>query len=89
GPAPPSFKDVSELRNFLNPVLRDSSRARPTPEGVHETRAPPASHDGAKVQLHGFATQAMIEAAEPQVAVVYAHGGGFVACDVDIFAPEI
>ncbi|KAK2024143.1 alpha/beta-hydrolase [Colletotrichum zoysiae] len=77
-PAPAPFRDVFELRNFLDPVLRDLFRARPTPEGVHETRIPFASHDGAEVQLHRFATRAMVESAERRAAVVYAHGGGFI-----------
>ncbi|KAK1965209.1 hypothetical protein LY78DRAFT_580900 [Colletotrichum sublineola] len=88
-PAPAPFKDVFEIRNFTNLKLHAVLRAQPTPEGVHEIRIAFASHDGAEVGLHRFATQAMIEAAEPQAAVVYVHGGGFVAGDVDIFAPQI
>ncbi|KAK1975920.1 Alpha/Beta hydrolase protein [Colletotrichum cereale] len=89
GPAPPPFKDVFELRKFTNSMLHAVLRAQPTPEDVLETRISFASHDGAEVGLYRFATREMIESIEPQAAVVYVHGGGFVAGDVDIFAPQI
>ncbi|GKT55735.1 arylesterase monooxygenase [Colletotrichum tofieldiae] len=89
GPAPAPFKDVLEVRNFTNPLLHAVLRAQPTPENVLETRIPFTSHDGAEVGLHRFATKEMAEAAEPQAAVVYVHGGGFVAGSVDIFAPQV
>ncbi|GKT43343.1 carboxylesterase NlhH [Colletotrichum spaethianum] len=89
GPPRLPFKDVFEIRNFTNPMLHAVLRAQPSPEDVLETRIPFTSDDGAELGLHRFATTEMIEAAEPQAAVVYVHGGGFVAGNVDIFAPQI
>lgn len=88
-PASVPFKDVWELRAFTDPLLRHFIHSQPAPEDVVATRIPFASHDGAEVALYRFATKEMIEAAEPQPAVVYAHGGGMVAGNVDIFAPQI
>ncbi|TDZ53293.1 hypothetical protein CTRI78_v007059 [Colletotrichum trifolii] len=86
GPAP--FKDVWELGAWSEPVLRAVLRAQPSPDDVLETRIALTSHDGAEISLVRFATRDMAEAPEPQAAVVYVHGGGFVTCDVDIFAPQ-
>ncbi|KAF5500457.1 Carboxylesterase NlhH [Colletotrichum siamense] len=87
GPAP--FKDVHELRAWSEPTLRSVLKAQPWPENVLETRIPFKSHDGQDIDLVRFATQEMADAPEPQGAVVYVHGGGFVTCDVDIFAPQV
>ncbi|TQN68271.1 Carboxylesterase NlhH [Colletotrichum shisoi] len=89
GPAPAPFKDAFDIRNFTNPMLHAVLRAQPTPEDVLETRVSFASHDGEEVRLYRFATKDVVEASRPQAAVVYVHGGGFVAGDVDIFAPQI
>ncbi|KAL0939627.1 arylesterase monooxygenase [Colletotrichum truncatum] len=87
GPAP--FKDVWELRAWSEPMMRTVLRAQPTPEHVLETKIPFKSHDGQEVNVFRYATKEMIEATGPQAAIVYVHGGGFITCDVDIFAPQI
>ncbi|OLN89250.1 Carboxylesterase NlhH 3 [Colletotrichum chlorophyti] len=89
GPAPAPFKDVFEVRAFMEPLMRRVLRAQPTPEHVLETKIPFTSHDGQEVGLYRYATREMIDAAEPLAAVVYVHGGGMVSCDVDIFSPQI
>ncbi|KAF6827633.1 arylesterase monooxygenase [Colletotrichum plurivorum] len=89
GAGPLPFKDAMELRAWTEPLLRTVLAAQPSPEQVLATEIPFTSHDGQAVNLVRFATKEMIEAPEPQAAVVYLHGGGFVACDVAIFAPQI
>ncbi|KAF9869236.1 arylesterase monooxygenase [Colletotrichum karsti] len=83
------FKDAHELRAWQEPMMRSVLRAQPSPEHVLETKIPFQSHDGQEINIVRFATKDMIEAAEPQPAIVYVHGGGFIMCDVDIFAPQI
>jgi acetyl esterase/lipase len=85
----PQWNDVFEFRAFTENLLRTIFRMGPTPDHVQETKITFKSHDGAKINLHRFATPEVIKAKEPSPAVLYIHGGGMVSCSVEIFAPSI
>jgi acetyl esterase/lipase len=85
----PTFKNVWELREFTQNLLGTMFRLAPGPENVQEKKITFKSHDGIKLGLHRFATPEVINAPQPQPAVLYVHGGGMVSCTVEIFAPAI
>jgi acetyl esterase/lipase len=91
GQPQPTFKNVWELRQFTEQLLRVVFRMTPAPETVSEKKFVFKSHDGVKIGLHRFATAEVLAASgrKPGPAVLYMHGGGMVSGTVEIFAPSI
>ncbi|KAK7402618.1 hypothetical protein QQX98_011630 [Neonectria punicea] len=89
GDKPPLFKTALEIRGFTNPILTQILGAAPYPSDVKETVFTIQSYDGVDIQVTRFASDKALASTDPTPAVIYAHGGGLVACSVKIFAPQI
>jgi acetyl esterase/lipase len=90
GQPAPEHADVLALRRHTEELLHGLFRLRPWPEAVAQTPFTVASADGSgSFTLVRFALPHHLSRREPGPAVVYAHGGGMVACGVATFAPEI
>ncbi|KAH7133063.1 Alpha/Beta hydrolase protein [Dactylonectria estremocensis] len=86
---PPLLKTALEIREFTNQLLTQVLSAIPYPSNVKETVFTIQSYDGVDIQVTRFASDKVLESADPTPAIVYTHGGGLVACNVGIFAPQI
>ncbi|KAJ4264499.1 hypothetical protein NW762_005699 [Fusarium torreyae] len=57
---------------------------------VKGPRSDPAKrYDGVEIEVTRFASEETLESDSPTPAVVYLHGGGYVSCSVQLFAPQI
>ncbi|KAH7153387.1 Alpha/Beta hydrolase protein [Dactylonectria macrodidyma] len=86
---PPLFKTAHEIREFANPFLARILSAAPYPSNVKETVFSIQSYDGVDIKVTRFASDKVLESTVPTSAIIYTHGGGLVAGDVGIFAPQI
>ncbi|KAI0165121.1 hypothetical protein GGR52DRAFT_585075 [Hypoxylon sp. FL1284] len=77
------------FRRFNDTFMRAVWAQLPPQPDIIRTRHTCTSYDGAEVAVVRFATAAQMNAATPQPAVLYLHGGAFVAVGVDIFAPRL
>lgn len=84
--APPP--NVMQFRPNADEMMRAIFRQEPTPENITRRVIDVESHDGAKIQVHRFADSGTTTD-KPGPAVLYIHGGGFVSCNVEIYAPQI
>ncbi|KAB5575287.1 alpha/beta hydrolase fold-domain-containing protein [Coniochaeta sp. 2T2.1] len=91
----PEWEDVFELRAFSESMLGAMFRAAPYPEEVTETKIelarPDGTGEGGTFTLSRFATaEQRGELREGEgLRSANIHGGGFICCNVEIFAPEI
>ncbi|KAF4981765.1 hypothetical protein FZEAL_2487 [Fusarium zealandicum] len=89
GAPPPVSENVPDLRKFSQNIMYKFLRLQSSPAHIYETRIPFEGRDGAVINMYRFASKDVAEAAEPQPAVIYAHGGGMVSGSVEIFSPMI
>lgn len=92
GKVPPIFNNIADLRRFTETILVQAFATCPPADNIIKTTYMIPAADGTQVKLYRFATQEQLDASaatDPQPAVLYFHGGGLVACSVDIFAPAI
>ncbi|SPJ87804.1 related to lipase/esterase [Fusarium torulosum] len=89
GPKPEPAKTVLEIREHTNAVIRRIVGAFPRPPNVRETVYTVKSYDGAEIEITRFASEEILASEKPTSAVVYFHGGAYVACNVNMFAPQI
>ncbi|SHN47131.1 alpha/beta hydrolase [Cryptosporangium aurantiacum] len=80
---PPSGGDVTAVRASLDPVLRALAAEPPVPPGIEVTRHAATSADGTQVPMRLYRSPGTPETG----LVVYFHGGGMVAGDLDIYDP--
>lgn len=92
-PPAPELNDVLSVREYTEKILATVFKLAPYPTDVTETKTELDSPDGThKFTVSRFATAAHRSPAPgeaPQAAVLYLHGGGMIACTVEIFAPAI
>lgn len=89
GPKPEPAKTAANIRTTTNGILRQVVGNSPYPPNVTETAFTVKSYDGAEIEVTRFASEETTSSNTPTPAVVYLHGGGFVAGSVKIFAPQI
>ncbi|KAL4731600.1 hypothetical protein ACLX1H_000575 [Fusarium chlamydosporum] len=89
GPRADPPQTVHELRSGIESTIHHVVTNSPYPPGVKETVYTVKSYDGAEIEVTRFACEETLASKEPTPAVVYFHGGGFVACTVPPFAPQI
>lgn len=89
GAKPPLFKTALEIREFTNPIMIQILGASPYPSSIKETILTLHSYDGVEIQVTRFAPDKASASISPTPAVIYAHGGGLIACNVKIYAPQI
>jgi acetyl esterase/lipase len=89
GPKPKTAKTPLEIREQTNAVIRRVVGVFPRPSNVKETVYTTKSYDGAEIEITRFASEEVLASEKPTPAVVYFHGGAYVACDVNMFAPQI
>ncbi|KAH7233499.1 Alpha/Beta hydrolase protein [Fusarium tricinctum] len=89
GPKPKTAKTPLEIREQTNAVIRRVVGVFPRPSNVKETVYTTKSYDGAEIEITRFASEEILASEKPTPAVVYFHGGAYVACDVNMFAPQI
>ncbi|KAM0559882.1 hypothetical protein ACHAPJ_003830 [Fusarium lateritium] len=89
GPRSDPAKTVFEIRTNTNNVVRNVVKSSPYPSGVTETVYKVKGYDGAEIEVTRFASEEILASETPTPAVVYLHGGGYVACSVQLFAPQI
>ncbi|KAM5343648.1 hypothetical protein ACJ41O_012185 [Fusarium nematophilum] len=87
GPVPSGFGTVAELKEVTEIIMKEQFRVIQTPAHIIQTRIPFNNHDGARLHLVRFAKEEDIQNSTAQPAVLYVHGGGGVACSVEIYAP--
>ncbi|KAJ3455141.1 hypothetical protein MRS44_013741 [Fusarium solani] len=84
-----SAKTVTEIRTNTNNIISQVIGNSPYPAGVTETMYKIKSYDGVEIEYTRFASEEALASKEPTPAVVYFHGGAFIACSVKLFAPQI
>ncbi|KAF4970327.1 hypothetical protein FSARC_2647 [Fusarium sarcochroum] len=89
GPRSDPAKTAFDVRNNTNNVVLQVVKSSPYPSGVTETVYKIKSYDGAEIEITRFASEETLASEKPTPAVVYFHGGGYVACSVQLFAPQI
>lgn len=89
GPKAESAKTVLEVRTNTNNMIRQIVTNSPYPSGVKETVYAIKSYDGAEIEVTRFASEETLASEKPTPAVVYFHGGAYIACNVQLFAPQI
>lgn len=84
GPQPPlpTITNAHEYRSVANALI-GSLLDFPVPPSVVETNHLITSFDGAQIAVYHFARHDKVNLTTPQPALVYAHGGGIVACTID------
>lgn len=81
---PPKIETALECRATTHAFIGSLLSRQPALENVIETKFTISSYDGAKVNIHHFIRDDVIaKNEEPQPALLYAHGGGTVSCDID------
>lgn len=85
GDRPPSGGDAPAIRAALDPVLRALAAGPPVPPGIEVTRYSANSADGSEVPLRLYRRPG----GPGTGLVVYFHGGGMIAGDLDIYDPVI
>ncbi|KAM0426578.1 hypothetical protein ACHAPT_008270 [Fusarium lateritium] len=89
-PQPPKqSKDIHGIRANLNMIMNTVQAQLPPPPAVPQTVFTVKGHDGADIKVTRFASEAVSKSETPTPAVVYLHGGGFIANSVEIFVPRI
>ncbi|KAF4345034.1 lipase esterase [Fusarium beomiforme] len=86
---PEPSKSVFEIRKNTEDVIRRVVTSSPYPDGVKETVYKVESYDGVEIEITRFASEETLASDKPTPAVIYFHGGGYVACYVQQFAPQI
>ncbi|CRG89221.1 hypothetical protein PISL3812_06257 [Talaromyces islandicus] len=81
---PPKVTTALEYRATANAFIGSLVSRHPIPDNVIETKHTITSYDGAKVDIYHFIREdGIAKKEEPQPALLYAHGGGIIACDID------
>ncbi|QKX61782.1 uncharacterized protein TRUGW13939_08938 [Talaromyces rugulosus] len=82
--ASPKIATALEYRATADAFIGSLLSTHPVPDNVVETKYTITSYDGAEVDIYHFIRDDGIAKKEgPQPALLYAHGGGIVACPVD------
>ncbi|KAF4993160.1 hypothetical protein FGRMN_6645 [Fusarium graminum] len=89
GPKPEPAKTVLEIRENTNAVIRRVIGASSYPSNVAETVYTIKTYDGAEIEVTRFATKETLASNKRTPAVIYFHGGAYVACSVQLFARQI
>ncbi|KAF5679634.1 lipase esterase [Fusarium circinatum] len=89
GPKPEPSRSVFEIRKSTEEVIRRVVTNSPYPDGVRETVFKVKSYDGIEIEVTRFASEETLASGKPTSAVMYFHGGGYVSCYVELFAPQI
>ncbi|KAJ3533810.1 hypothetical protein NM208_g7814 [Fusarium decemcellulare] len=89
GPRPEPPKTVLELRQLTETIITMVVGNSPYPSDVKEKVFTVKSYDGAEIKVTRFASETALASTTPTPAVIYVHGGGFVATSVKMFAPQI
>ncbi|EKJ75115.1 hypothetical protein FPSE_04673 [Fusarium pseudograminearum CS3096] len=89
GPRADPPTTAHELRSNIENTIRIFVTNSPYPSGIKETVYKVKSLDGTEIEVTRFACEETLASEKPTPAVVYFHGGGFVACTVPPFAPQI
>jgi acetyl esterase/lipase len=84
-PPPLPVGDVGTRRAVFEPMLAAVDRLQPEPDDVTTTDVVVESSDGAGVRARWYARNG----AAPGSAVVYAHGGGMILGDIDVFSGTV
>lgn len=88
--ASPKVTTALEYRATANAFIGSLLSKHPAPGNVVETKHTITSHDGAKLDVYHFIRDHQISKnKEPQPAMLYAHGGGIVACDVNTISRSL
>jgi acetyl esterase/lipase len=91
-PSPASLPPMSvlDVRDNFNTVIGATmENFKPISKHIIETKHSIKSHDGAAITVHELARDDWPARTEPTPAVLYFHGGGIVACPVDLCAPSM
>jgi acetyl esterase/lipase len=83
GSTPPAVGDVATRRAVLEPVFRHGDGAQPFPDDVTITDHEVTGFDGATIRARWYVRKDT--SSEPGPAVLYAHGGGMIVGDIDMF----
>ncbi|EWZ32528.1 hypothetical protein BFJ70_g14440 [Fusarium oxysporum] len=86
---PEPSKSVFEIRKSTEDVIRRVVTTSQYPDGVKETLYKVESYDGVEIEVTRFASEETLASDKPTPAVMYFHGGGYVSCYVELFAPQI
>ncbi|KAF4338407.1 lipase esterase [Fusarium beomiforme] len=82
-------KTALDIRTNTNNIIGQVIGNSPYPAGVTETTYKVKSYDGIEIEYTRFASKECLASKDPTPAVVYLHGGAFIACSVKLFAPQI
>ncbi|KAM0350567.1 hypothetical protein ACHAPU_003051 [Fusarium lateritium] len=86
---PEPAKTVLEIRENTNAIIRHVIGALPYPPSVEETVYTIKTYDGTEIEVTRFASKETLASDKATPAVVYFHGGAYVACSVELFARQI
>lgn len=89
GAPTPVYDDPVVMRGVAEKFLEQRFAKIPRPADIEETKYEIDSLDGAKISLTRFLPSALNDAAKPQRAVIYVHGGGMVLGSVELFKAVI